>query len=153
MCACTHRDDLWQGIHKTITKIPLEIIKLWLHFFSVQYIELLFLSSPSHIWNMSAFKSFMHPAEETSKQSFKQEGEKLALFHWIFFQTTPSHILSQLDKVLREASTLDGVLEFRHEHFWTLSFGVLVSCMDCNNSKLIYKALYAMLIGLQINHY
>lgn len=43
----------------------------------------------------------------------------------ILLQTTPSHILGQLDKVLREASTLDGVLEFRHEHFWTLSFGSL----------------------------
>jgi len=35
-------------------------------------------------------------------------------------------MLGQLDKVLREASTLDGVLEFREEHFWTLSFGALV---------------------------
>ena len=42
-------------------------------------------------------------------------------------QTTPSHVVSQLDKCLREALTLDGVLEFRHEHFWTLSTGVLVS--------------------------
>lgn len=41
-------------------------------------------------------------------------------------QTSPAHILGQLDKSLREASTLDGVLEFRHEHFWTLSFGRLV---------------------------
>lgn len=59
-------------------------------------------------------------------------------YMWIYFhdinyvlllpviQTAPSHILGQLDKVLREASTLDGVLEFRHEHFWTLSFGTLV---------------------------
>lgn len=44
----------------------------------------------------------------------------------LLLQTTPSHILSQLDKLLREASTLDGVLEFRHEHFWTLAFGILV---------------------------
>ncbi|CAG5127793.1 unnamed protein product [Candidula unifasciata] len=48
----------------------------------------------------------------------------------ILLQTTPSHILSQLDKVLREASTLDGVLEFRHEHFWTLSFGCLAGCVQ-----------------------
>ena len=46
---------------------------------------------------------------------------------WFVFQTAPSHILGQLDKVLREASTLDGVLEFRNEHFWTLSFGTLVN--------------------------
>lgn len=41
----------------------------------------------------------------------------------ILLQTTPSHLIGQLDKCLREASTLDGVLEFRNEHFWTLSFG------------------------------
>ncbi|KAK7502689.1 hypothetical protein BaRGS_00005939, partial [Batillaria attramentaria] len=48
----------------------------------------------------------------------------------ILLQTTPSHILSQLDKLLREASTLDGVLEFRHEHFWTLSFGTLAGSVQ-----------------------
>ncbi|CAL1548697.1 unnamed protein product [Lymnaea stagnalis] len=48
----------------------------------------------------------------------------------ILLQTTPSHILGQLDKVLREASTLDGVLEFRHEHFWTLSFGTLAGSVQ-----------------------
>ncbi|XP_046370294.2 zinc transporter 6-like [Haliotis rufescens] len=48
----------------------------------------------------------------------------------ILLQTTPSHILGQLDKVLREASTLDGVLEFRHEHFWTLSFGILAGSVQ-----------------------
>lgn len=48
----------------------------------------------------------------------------------ILLQTTPSHLLSQLDKILREASTLDGVLEFRHEHFWTLSFGILAGSVQ-----------------------
>jgi len=43
-----------------------------------------------------------------------------------FWQTTPSHIIGQLDKCIREASTLDGVLEFRHEHFWTVAFGMMV---------------------------
>nr|XP_054759168.1 zinc transporter 6-like [Lytechinus pictus] len=47
----------------------------------------------------------------------------------ILLQTTPSHILGQLDKSLREASTLDGVLEFRNEHFWTLSFGQLAGSL------------------------
>jgi solute carrier family 30 (zinc transporter), member 6 len=47
----------------------------------------------------------------------------------ILMQTTPSHLITQLDKILREASTLDGVLEFRDEHFWTLSFGVLVGSL------------------------
>jgi len=44
----------------------------------------------------------------------------------ILLQTTPSHMIAQLDKTLREASTLDGVLEFRNEHFWTVSFGAVV---------------------------
>lgn len=48
----------------------------------------------------------------------------------ILLQTTPSHILSQLDKLIREASTLDGVLEFRNECFWTLSFGVLAGSVQ-----------------------
>jgi len=41
-------------------------------------------------------------------------------------QTTPSHMIGQLDKCIREASTLDGVLEFRHEHFWTVAFDKMV---------------------------
>ncbi|XP_019643881.1 PREDICTED: zinc transporter 6-like isoform X2 [Branchiostoma belcheri] len=47
----------------------------------------------------------------------------------ILLQTTPSHIIGQLDKCLREASTLDGVLEFRNEHFWTVSFGTLAGSL------------------------
>lgn len=41
----------------------------------------------------------------------------------ILLQTCPIDIMNQIDKCLREASTLDGVLEFRNEHFWTVSFG------------------------------
>jgi len=48
----------------------------------------------------------------------------------VLLQTTPSHLLSSLDKCLREASTLDGVLEFRNEHFWTLTWGVLAGSLD-----------------------
>ncbi|XP_078729347.1 zinc transporter 6 [Lampetra fluviatilis] len=47
----------------------------------------------------------------------------------VLLQTTPSHVIGQLDKLLREASTLDGVLEFRNEHFWTVSFGSLAGSM------------------------
>ena len=32
----------------------------------------------------------------------------------------------QLDKCLREALIIDGVVEFRNERFWTKSFGKLV---------------------------
>nr|CAD7429687.1 unnamed protein product [Timema monikensis] len=45
-------------------------------------------------------------------------------------QTTPSHIVGQLDKCLRETLTIDGVLEFRNEHFWTLSFGKLAGSLQ-----------------------
>ncbi|XP_013398754.1 zinc transporter 6-A-like isoform X1 [Lingula anatina] len=47
----------------------------------------------------------------------------------ILLQTTPTYVIGQLDKCLREASTLDGVLEFRNEHFWTLSFGKLAGSL------------------------
>ncbi|XP_035256097.1 zinc transporter 6-like [Anguilla anguilla] len=43
----------------------------------------------------------------------------------VLLQTTPSHMIGQLDKLLREVSTLDGVLEVRNEHFWTVGFGSL----------------------------
>ena len=35
-------------------------------------------------------------------------------------------MIGHLDKCLREASTLEGVLEFRNEHFWTLGYNDLV---------------------------
>ncbi|XP_030626816.1 zinc transporter 6 [Chanos chanos] len=43
----------------------------------------------------------------------------------VLLQTTPSHVIGQLDKLLREVSTFDGVLEVRNEHFWTIGFGSL----------------------------
>uniref|UniRef100_A0A915HKA3 Zinc transporter 6 n=1 Tax=Romanomermis culicivorax TaxID=13658 RepID=A0A915HKA3_ROMCU len=39
----------------------------------------------------------------------------------ILLQTSPAHALPQLDKSMREASTLDGVLEIADDHFWQLS--------------------------------
>jgi zinc transporter 6 len=47
----------------------------------------------------------------------------------ILLQTTPAPMIGQLDKCLHEASRLDGVLEFRHEHFWALSFGTMVGSL------------------------
>ncbi|CAL4158928.1 unnamed protein product, partial [Meganyctiphanes norvegica] len=41
----------------------------------------------------------------------------------ILLQTTPYSVVGQLDTRLREALTLDGVLEFRNESFWTLGIG------------------------------
>nr|XP_033794531.1 zinc transporter 6 isoform X2 [Geotrypetes seraphini] len=43
----------------------------------------------------------------------------------VLLQTTPPHVIGQLDKLIREVSTLDGVLEVRNEHFWMLGFGTL----------------------------
>jgi len=48
----------------------------------------------------------------------------------VLLQTTPGHLIASLDKCLREAATLDGVLEFRNEHFWTLTWGVLAGTLD-----------------------
>lgn len=39
----------------------------------------------------------------------------------ILLQTSPSYVLPQLDKSMREAGTLDGVLEIADDHFWQLS--------------------------------
>ncbi|KAF3823924.1 hypothetical protein GH733_006928 [Mirounga leonina] len=38
---------------------------------------------------------------------------------------TPPQVTGQLDKVIREGSTVDGVLEVQNEHFGALSFGSL----------------------------
>ncbi|XP_034056860.1 zinc transporter 6-like [Gymnodraco acuticeps] len=43
----------------------------------------------------------------------------------VLLQTMPAHVIGQLDKLLREVSTLEGVLEVRNEHFWTVGFGSL----------------------------
>ncbi|XP_059096183.1 zinc transporter 6-like isoform X1 [Tigriopus californicus] len=53
----------------------------------------------------------------------------------ILLQTTPTHILPQLDRYLREALTIDGVLEFKNEHFWTVSFGRLAGSMTVRVRK------------------
>lgn len=74
----------------------------------------------------------------------------------ILLQTTPSHMLGQLDKVLREASTLDGVLEFRHEHFWTLSFGTLAGSVQVRvrrdaDEQLVLAHVYSRLSNIVSN--
>ncbi|CDW55390.1 zinc transporter 6 [Trichuris trichiura] len=40
----------------------------------------------------------------------------------ILLQACPSHVLPELEKCLREVSTMDGVLEVADDHFWQLSF-------------------------------
>ncbi|XP_058282090.1 zinc transporter 6 isoform X4 [Hylobates moloch] len=53
----------------------------------------------------------------------------------VLLQTTPPHVIGQLDKLIREVSTLDGVLEVRNEHFWTLGFGSLVLLISAVQSQ------------------
>lgn len=63
----------------------------------------------------------------------------------ILLQTTPEHILPLLDKSLREASTLDGVLELKSEHFWTIDFGSYAGSLqvrvrrDANEQEVLAK--------------
>ncbi|KAH8860242.1 Zinc transporter 6 [Schistosoma japonicum] len=40
----------------------------------------------------------------------------------ILLQTTPTHLVGPLDKALREASTVDGVLELQNEHIWSIGY-------------------------------
>eukprot|EP00743_Colponemidia_sp_Colp-15_P009302 GILK01010168.1.p1 GENE.GILK01010168.1~~GILK01010168.1.p1 ORF type:complete len:324 (+),score=40.81 GILK01010168.1:47-973(+) len=47
----------------------------------------------------------------------------------ILLQTSPSDIRSVIDKCLREATFFEGVLETRHEHFWTVSPGKAVGTL------------------------
>lgn len=71
----------------------------------------------------------------------------------ILLQSTPSHLVTQLDKSLREASTLDDVLEFRDEHFWTMSFGVLVGSLHVRirrdaDEQLVLAHVWNKLAGM-----
>ncbi|XP_059470542.1 zinc transporter 6-A-like [Neocloeon triangulifer] len=65
----------------------------------------------------------------------------------VLLQTTPAHIVGQLDKCLRETLTIDGVLEFRNEHFWTLSFGKLAGSLhvrvrrDADEQKVLAQVI------------
>ncbi|XP_015112002.1 zinc transporter 6 isoform X2 [Diachasma alloeum] len=48
----------------------------------------------------------------------------------LILQKVPHHMIEQLDKCLREALDIDGVLEFRNERFWTKSFGKLAGTLQ-----------------------
>ena len=59
----------------------------------------------------------------------------------------------RFDLSLREASTLDGVLEFRDEHFWTLSFGVLAGSLHVRvrrdaDEQLVLAHVWNKLAGI-----
>jgi len=63
----------------------------------------------------------------------------------VLLQTTPLSMKDQLDKALREAATLEGVLECRNPHFWTQSPGVFVGSLyvrvrsDANEQVVLSK--------------
>ncbi|KJE96842.1 solute carrier family 30 [Capsaspora owczarzaki ATCC 30864] len=75
----------------------------------------------------------------------------IALFNGkMLLQTMPPHVLGQLDKCLREALTFEGILEFRNEHFWTESYGVVVGSLHVRvrrdaNEQLVLAHLHAKL--------
>ena len=52
--------------------------------------------------------------------------QHLTVMFCLATQTAPEHTLPVLDKYLHEISIMDGVLEIKNEHFWTISFGSLV---------------------------
>ena len=54
----------------------------------------------------------------------------------VLVQTTPPHVCSQIDKSLSSAQ-VDGVLEFRHEHFWNLSFRKMVTSLTLYSTSTI----------------
>eukprot|EP01097_Dermamoeba_algensis_P008317 TRINITY_DN5498_c0_g1_i1.p1 TRINITY_DN5498_c0_g1~~TRINITY_DN5498_c0_g1_i1.p1 ORF type:complete len:146 (-),score=26.88 TRINITY_DN5498_c0_g1_i1:183-620(-) len=47
----------------------------------------------------------------------------------VLLQTFPLCVKEALDKSVREASTMEGVLECRETHFWTLAPGVYVGTL------------------------
>ena len=72
----------------------------------------------------------------------------------ILLQTTPAPMIGQLDKCLHEASRLDGVLEFHHEHFWALSFGTLIGSLHvrCRLVKILVRYTNKLLIPITVGY-
>ncbi|XP_027757271.1 zinc transporter 6 isoform X2 [Empidonax traillii] len=70
----------------------------------------------------------------------------------VLLQTTPPHVIGQLDKLLREVSTLDGVLEVRNEHFWTLGFGTLIFKDDWIRPTLSSVPIANNILNLSDHH-
>ncbi|XP_053597710.1 zinc transporter 6-A-like [Microplitis demolitor] len=63
----------------------------------------------------------------------------------VILQKVPDYIIDELDKCLKEALNIDGVLEFRNEKFWFQSFGKLAGSLsvrirrNANESYVINK--------------
>lgn len=48
----------------------------------------------------------------------------------ILLQTTPPHVINQIDRLISEASTVEGVLELINAHFWQLDFSTIAGSVD-----------------------
>lgn len=48
----------------------------------------------------------------------------------ILLQTTPPHLINQIDRCVSEAQHIDGVLELKSERYWQLDFNQLVGTVD-----------------------
>ncbi|CAL8080595.1 unnamed protein product [Orchesella dallaii] len=68
----------------------------------------------------------------------------------VLLQTVPPHTATQLEQAVREAMTIDGVLEFRNELFWTLSYGQIAGTVHVRvrrdaNEQLVLSKVYEKL--------
>eukprot|EP00794_Sanderia_malayensis_P020588 gene20588-22619_t len=53
----------------------------------------------------------------------------------MLLQATPTNLIDHLDTLLREANTLEGVLEIRNEHFWNIGFGKVAGSFHVRVSR------------------
>ncbi|KAK2824693.1 hypothetical protein Q5P01_021868 [Channa striata] len=65
----------------------------------------------------------------------------------VLLQTTPSHVIGQLDKLLREVSTLDGVLEVRKRALLDRGFWISGRFRSCSGALTSSSPSSAPLLG------
>lgn len=77
----------------------------------------------------------------------------------ILLQTTPTHVHSQIDRCLSEATTVDGVLELKNSHFWQLDFNTIAGTVDVRIRRdadeqmvlaMVTEKLYSVINNLSI---
>jgi len=66
----------------------------------------------------------------------------------ILLQAAPKHMMERLDKILREANTIDGVLEIKNEHIWNVGFERIA----CSFHVRIRRDAIEQLILAEITH-
>jgi len=105
---------------------------------SLSVIIALFLSIDSIFWDSVASLVIIILMLCEAYPLCKETGKML-------LQTTPSSIRDSLDKCLREASTVEGVLECCNEHFWTQAPGAFIGTLtvkvrsDANEQLVLAK--------------